>query len=600
MNTTTTVQTTLLLMMAACATQPATAPVPSTVVDAPIAAPEAEPARTVVDADNLDARTRPEPHPVIPLGQQLTAYVGPRFLTGEEFVPEARVIIADETGRVRALLQSRPASLPYPVVELPGALAVAGLHDAHVHIEGIGEQAEQIDLVGVKSIGELRSRIANFAKKHRDVPVLVGRGWDQSLWPSARFPTLADLVGVSPKPMWLERVDGHAGLANDALLKRIGITNDTTNPTGGRIERDSKGVATGMLIDAAMALVQPALPVPTDDDHKRRLTAGLLACARAGLVAVHDMGMSPTTFQQLRALDAAGAVPLRVFVYLDGTDDASYSLLGTVAATERVRLMGVKLYVDGALGSRGAALHADYSDAPGQRGLLVSTEAALLARVQQAHRSGHQAALHAIGDAANHLALDVLTKAHDDRVRDRVEHAQLLSDIDVPRFVAMQITASMQPTHATTDMRWAEARVGQQRLSGAYAWRSLWDSGAALALGSDAPVENIRPAWGIHAAITRQDHDGKPPAGFLANQRLSQPEALQGFARMAAYAVNQERHMGALTPGMAMDLTFFESDAAAATDAGDPRAWLRTQPVATMVQGRLQLIPHTGLPRAPK
>jgi predicted amidohydrolase YtcJ len=584
------------LLVVGCASSsasPGLAPTPS-MSPAPVVIDDAahDPALAARAPRLLDARTRPEPHPVIPLGSVLTAYVGPRFLTGEEFVPEARVIIADETGRVRALLQQMPSQMPYPVVKLPGALAVAGLHDAHVHLEGIGEEGDSLNLLQVTSPEQLRASLQSYGTAHASDDAWIGRGWDQTRFPDQAFPTADDIDSVTNKLVWLTRVDGHAGLANRALLKRAGITKDTPDPPGGTIMRDRAGNPTGILIDNAMNLAQQALPPVGDEVRRRRLMRGLQICADAGLVAVHDMGMSVATFHQLRTLDAAGQLPVRVFVYLAGHDDESLRVLGSVASTDKVHLMGLKLLVDGALGSRGAALINDYSDAPGQRGLLLMSEQQLEARVQAAHRSGHQVALHAIGDNATHMAIDVLARQHDERIRDRIEHAQVLLEADVPRLYEHRITASMQPTHATSDMRWAQQRVGAQRLRFAYAWQSLWRTGVAMPLGSDAPVERIFPTWGLYAAITRQDQDGMPQAGFMPHERLTQTQALQGFARMAAYAVNEERHMGALTPGMALDLTLFDIDAAAATDAGDARAWLRAKPLGTMVQGTLRMAPQ--------
>ena len=571
--------------LGACS-QPPPSP-PTSVLSGPVEATWAELA--VRSADVIDARTRPEPHPDIPIGTKLTGYVGPRFVTGEEFVPEARMVLADEFGRVRALLRKVPDPNPYPTVTLPGALAVAGLHDAHLHIEGIGQGQEHLDLTTATSAAELKKRVSAFAKAHPGLPVLKGRGWDQSRFPLSAFPTWRDLDGAASVPVLLTRVDGHAALVNKQLLDKAGITKDTKDPDGGRILRADNGEPTGVLVDNAMDLVTPHLPAPTDADRERWLVNGMRACADAGLVAVHDMGMSVASAKILSKLDQAGSLPVRVFVYLDGTEDAAYEFLGSLKNSERLSFMGVKLYADGALGSRGAALLEDYADEPGTKGLLVTEPAVLEARIVRVHAKGFQAAVHAIGDRANRVVIELLTRHHMVDIRDRLEHAQVLSVDDIPRLYAPRITASMQPTHATSDMRWAQARVGPERLKGAYAWKTVVDSGAALALGSDAPVEDVRPAWGIYAAITRQDHDGTPAGGFTPAQKLSTAEALQGFARGAAWAVNLERHAGALTPGMYFDVSLFDVDAAADPD---PRAWLKAKPVGTLVSGRLrQLAP---------
>jgi predicted amidohydrolase YtcJ len=522
---------------------------------------------------------------VIPIGSKLTGYIGPRFITGEEFVPEARMVIADEFGRVRALLLKVPTPNPYPTVTLPGALAVAGLHDAHLHIEGIGQGKENLDLTSSTSAADLKKRVAAFAKEHPGLTVLKGRGWDQSRFPKGAFPTWKDIDGAVSMPVYLTRVDGHAALVNKLLLDKAGITKDTKDPAGGRILRDDKGEPTGVLVDNAMDLVAPHLPAPTDMDRERWLIAGMKECADAGDVAVHDMGMSVASAKVLARLDSEGKLPVRVFVYLDGTEDAAYDFLGTLKNTEMLYFMGVKLYADGALGSRGAALLEDYADEPGKKGLMVTEPALLEARIEKVHAKGYQAAVHAIGDRANRVVIDLLTKHHSVDIRDRLEHAQVMSVDDIPRLYVPRITASMQPTHATSDMRWAEARVGKERLKGAYAWKTVVDSGADLALGSDAPVEDVRPAWGIYAAITRQDHEGTPAGGFTPEQKLTTAQALQGFARGAAWAVNLERHDGALTPGMFFDVSLFDVDAAADPD---PKAWLKAKPMGTVVSGRLR------------
>ncbi len=535
--------------------------------------------------DLIDARTRPEPHPDIPHGTELTAYVGPRFLTGDDFLPEARVVVADEHGRVRLLMKQVPSPNPYKTVTLPGKLAVAGLHDAHLHIEGIGMGLENLDLTTTKSAAELSKKVSDFQKNHPGLAVLKGRGWDQSRFPKQAFPTWRDLEGAASVPVFLTRVDGHAALVNKQLLDIAGITKGTKDPDGGRILRDEKGEPTGVLVDNAIDLITRHLPAHNDADRERWLTRGLDACADAGLVAVHDMGMDVASAKILLKLDQAGKLPTRVFVYLDGTADASYDFLGTVKNSEMLSFMGVKLYADGALGSRGAALIDDYSDEPGKKGLLVTEPAVLERRIVQVHQKGFQAAVHAIGDRANRTVIELLTKHHAVDVRDRLEHAQVMAVDDIPRLYAPRITASMQPTHATSDMRWAEARVGKERLKGAYAWRTVVDSGADLAFGSDAPVEDVRPAWGIYAALTRQDHDGNPKGGFTPQQKLTTTETLQAFARGAAWAVNLERHAGALTPGMYFDVSLFDVDAAA---SADPKAWLTARPTGTVVGGRLR------------
>lgn len=534
---------------------------------------------------------QPSPHPDIPVGKSLTAYVGPRFLTGDALLPEARAVLVDETGRVRALLRNAPAAGLYPVVTLPGALAVPGLHDAHVHLQGIGRAVDDVDLQGVRSAAEARARVAAWAAAHPDAAVIHGRGWDQTLFPNAAWPSWRDLEGadVRGRAIMLRRVDGHAAWVNKALLDRAEITRRTPDPRGGKILRDASGDPTGVLVDNAMDLAARPLPPPSMADEERWLVAGMAAAADAGLTAVHDMGMSARAARLLLRLDGEGKVPLRVFVYLDDTDPEVPALLDEQPRSARVTFMGVKLFADGAMGSRGAALLDDYHDEPGNRGLLLLEPAALRARVAAIHKRGLAAAVHAIGDRGNRVVLDAMA-AHPapPGVRDRVEHAQLLHATDIARFAALGVTASMQPVHATSDMRWAEQRVGPGRIAGAYAWRSLLDAGARVAFGSDAPVEDVRPIYGIYAALTRQDLDGQPSEGFLPAQRLTQHEAVAAFSAGAAAAVGMEQVLGALTPGMFFDVTLLRDDAAARTAAGQPKAWVETVPTATIVAGALR------------
>ena len=583
----------LVVVVAAGCPRPAQAPVGVDDNAAHVAEVAALAAR---GEDVVDARTRPEPHPSIPVGSQLTAYIGPRFITGEEFVPEARVVVADESGRVRALLREVPSPNPYTTITLPGALAVAGLHDAHLHLEGLGMAGENVDVTAAKKPADLKAAIAAFAKAHPDLAFVRGRGWDQSRFPKQAMPTARDLDGAVDKPVLLTRIDGHAVLANTVLLTAAGISKDTPDPAGGSIVRGADGVPTGVLIDNAIDLVTRQLPKPTAADHERWLRTGMNACADAGLVAVHDMGMDKDAVRVLKTLDDAGALPVRVFVYIDGSDDEAWPLLGAFKATDTLQVMGVKLYADGALGSRGAALLDDYSDDVGNRGLLVTEPAVLEQRITRAHDLRFQVAVHAIGDRANRLVIDLLTKHHRVDIRDRLEHAQVLAVDDVARLYGPRITASMQPTHATSDMRWAKDRLGDARLAGAYAWKRFVDENVALAFGSDAPVEDVRPALGIYAGITRQDHAGLPKDGFGADQRLTQAQTLRAFARNAAWAVNLERHAGALTPGMYFDVTLFDVDAVAATDAGDPAAWLRARPVGTVLSAKLRSVTTSTVP----
>lgn len=518
--------------------------------------------------------------------ERLRLYVGPTFVTNDPGAPEAKAIVTDARGVIREVLAARPDdTAAFEVVEVPGALALPGLHDAHAHLLPIGQREDRVDLLGARSPAELKARVAAFAKAHPDATVIRGRGWDQSLFPNQAFPTAKDLEGVSDKPVYLSRVDGHAALVNDVVLEKAAIDARTKDPEGGRILRDKRGAPTGVFVDNAMALVETVLPAPSAADLERWLVAGTKAAADAGLVAVHDMGFPLAALPVLKKLDDEGRLPIRVFVYLDGSDAKAIETAASAPPGERFEVRGVKLFADGAMGSRGAALLEDYSDERGHKGLLLTEPKILEEQVRQIHLSGKQAAIHAIGDRGNRVALEAIAAAEgaERGRRHRVEHAQLLHPDDFAAFSKLGAVASMQPTHATSDMRWAEARVGKERVKGAYAWRTLLESGAPLAFGSDAPVESERPALGLYAAVTRQDHQGAPEGGWLPDERLDIAQAIHAFSAGAAYAVGREHQLGVLKPGYTLDVSAFDRD-----PRNDARQWLEAAPTATVVAGALR------------
>jgi predicted amidohydrolase YtcJ len=449
-------------------------------------------------------------------------------------------------------------------IDLAGGLAVPGLTDAHAHLLGLGAELDQVDLRGARSIEEAVARVREQAPPTGWV---IGRGWDQNLWPGAAMPTHAPLTAAFPdRPVWLRRVDGHAGWANAATLAAAGITRATANPQGGEILRDAAGEPTGVLVDNAMSLVP--VPEPTDADLRRRILAAqdrVLAC---GLTGVHEMGVGPRADAILRQLAADKLLKLRMTGYAD-EDWFKQAHIDSDLHREPdpsvpYRLVGVKLYVDGALGSRGAALLAPYADRPDHSGILMHAPGELDALVLAAVRHGWQVAAHAIGDRGIRVLLDACAAARgavpaaDPRLR--VEHAQIVDLADIPRFASLGAVASMQPTHATSDMAWAPARLGQDRLAGAYAWRRFLAAGVPLAFGSDFPVELPDVTHGLAAAVSRQDAAGQPPGGWLPDQRVSLDEAVAAFTRGAAFAARQTSWCGHLAPGMVADLTCFRAD----------------------------------------
>jgi len=463
-----------------------------------------------------------------------------------------------------------PRATDATVVDGGGRYLLPGLIDAHGHVMGLGELRRQADLVGTGSLEQAQERIRAFARAHPDDAWLLGRGWNQVLWKLGRFPTARELdAAVGDRPAWMERVDGHAGWANSAALARAGITAATPDPVGGRIERDADGRPTGVLVDGAMDLVTAKLPAPTPAQQDAALDLALAEMARLGLTGVADAGIDRGTYSRYRRYADQGKLTARIYAMIGGTgaDFDAIAADGPVlgAGGDVLTVRSVKLYADGALGSRGAALLAPYSDDPGNLGLLFNTPEAITAMVEKAFARGYQVNVHAIGDAGNREVLDAFAagyRSHPEAraLRNRVEHAQVVALDDIPRFAALDLVASMQPTHATSDMNMAEDRIGPERIRGAYAWRRFLDQGTRIAGGSDFPVESANPFLGLHAAVTRQDLDGHPPGGWYPDQAMTVAEALRAFPLDAAYAEHAEDRLGTLEPGKWADFILVDQD----------------------------------------
>jgi predicted amidohydrolase YtcJ len=522
---------------------------------------------------------------VVGCGAPLTQLlVGPTFVDGTD---RFAAIEVDSEGRIVGLHTEVPERPSESIRKLPGALAIPGLHDAHLHLSGIGLWSERVDLRGAQSIAEVRQRLQSFMAAHPDVAVVDGRGWDQNLFVNKSFPHAKDLGDLTDKPIVLTRVDGHALWVNQLALNRAMITPSTKAPVGGIVVKDTMGAPTGILVDRAMDLVRKTLPKPTDEDITRWFIAGAEACAAAGLVAVHDMGMSPRKLTLLaEAVKAKRLPPLRIFVYLDGSHESSYTELLQLGfereIAPRLRVMGVKLFSDGALGSRGAALLNDYADEEGSRGHLLMTEADLRHKVSRSHDLGFQVAIHAIGDHGVRASLSAIAGGQGATRgrRHRIEHAQVVHETDFSRFKPLGVVASMQPSHATSDMPWAGARLGPRRLKGAYAWRRMLNEGVHLAFGSDAPVEDHAPLWGIWAAVTRQSREGLPAEGWTPDQKLTSAESIAAFSAGAAYAVHRENELGSLKIGFRLDLTLLNKD-----PRESDRGWSDVVTVGTVIDG---------------
>jgi len=442
--------------------------------------------------------------------------------------------------------------------------------DAHAHLLGLGRLLTELDLRGTRSEPEALDRVQEAAAAAPPGAWLLGRGWDQNQWPAARFPDRHGLDARAPdRPVFLVRVDGHAAWVNGRALAAAGIGPATPDPPGGRILRDAAtGEPAGVLVDAAMELVRRQIPEPSVEERMELLRRAQARCHEVGLTGVHDMGVDEATLEALRRLEARGELRLRVHALLEmGRVDLGPYLSGPPPRGGGwLAVRGIKAYLDGALGSRGAALLAPYSDDPGNHGLILTEPRELLDLALRAFPRGWQLAAHAIGDRANRLALDVYEEAlrrtgvPAESVRPRIEHAQVLSAEDIPRFARLGVIASMQPVHCTSDMDWADERLGPERLPGAYAWRSLLRSGARLAFGSDFPVERPDPLEGILAAVTRQHPDGTPAGGFLPAERLAAEQALRAFTEGAAWASFDEDRLGRIAAGRAADVTVLDRD----------------------------------------
>lgn len=520
--------------------------------------------------------------------------VGAAVYTMDDTRPEATAVAVTSgtvvrTGTREAVLQLRGPGTR--VIELPeGACVLPGLVDAHAHLESLGKSLLTVSLLGTSSAAECAQRVRERAAGTPPGEWIEGRGWDHTDWSPEEFPSWRDLEDVGTHPVVLRRVDGHAAWLNRAALVAAGITRDTPDPDGGRIVRDGDGRPTGVLVDNAMDLVSSHIPAPTPDQLDRRMRAAVEHCIRLGLTGMHDAGSTAADLASLERLAERGELDLRVYSMLSADDPGLLARWfergpGTLAGG-RVEVRAVKLYADGALGSRGAALLQPYSDDPDNRGLVVTSRGELEDICGRAVEAGFQVCVHAIGDRGNRMALDVyedVLKSHggpDDR-RLRIEHCQVVAEGDFRRFADLGVIASMQPTHATSDMNWAQARVGPERIGGAYAWRRFLDLGVPLPLGSDFPVESANPLWGIYAAVTRQDHRGEPAGGWYPDQSLTVEEAVFGFTAATAYAAFAEDSRGRLSPGYAADITVLDHDIL----HGDPAAMLRTRVLYTIVDG---------------
>jgi len=478
----------------------------------------------------------------------------------------------DDKGRIIAVGSAAEVNAKAPGarrVDVQGRTVLPGLIDAHGHVFGLGQMLTQLDLSQTTSLEGALKAIADYARANPGQGWLRGRGWNQENWKLGRFPTALDVDAVvSDRPVWFERVDGHAGWANSRALAAAGITDKTPDPAGGKIVRDANGKATGVLVDAAQELITKVLPAQTEAEGRVALDRALGALAKVGVTSTHDAGLGVFEDRLYRVYADQGKLTARIYGMIGGTegDFDALSKNGPLKTygNDMYALRAVKLYSDGALGSRGAALIKPYSDEPHSHGLLFYKPDQMDAMMKKAMLRGYQVNVHAIGDAGNHQILDIyqkeLSATKSAAQRHRIEHAQVVAPADVERFKTLGIIPSMQPTHATSDKNMAETRVGPERIKGAYAWRSFLHQGSRIACGSDFPVESPNPFFGIHAAVTRMDHAGQPVAGWHPEQAMSLKEAFRCFTLDAAYAGHAENSLGSLEPGKWADFIVIDQD----------------------------------------
>lgn len=492
------------------------------------------------------------------------------------------LVIGDDGGVVDMLHGPPPVGRYARSVDMGGRTMLPGLIDAHGHVMGLGDIVLTLDLTGTASLADLQARLKSYAAANPDRPWIIGRGWNQELWSSKRFPTAADIdLAVSDRPVWLTRVDGHAAVANSAAMKLARVDKTSKVPNGGEI-------IDGLFVDNAQDLIEKHVPAPTPQMADRMLAEAQKAMLEVGLVGAADMGTTKAAWDALRRAGDRGRLRVRIFSYASAIENWRAINGGRPSGWlygDRLKLVGTKLYADGALGSRGAWLKQAYADRPNTRGLQFLKDEEIVAAAREVSRGGGQIATHAIGDAANAQVITTYERVAAEfgsGRRPRVEHFQIVDPEDIARMKPVGAIASMQPTHQTSDRLMAEARLGPGRLAGAYAWNSVLKLGIPLAFGSDFPVESPNPFPGLSAAISRQDVNGQPPGGWIPGERITLGQALHAFTRGAAFAAFAETKLGCLDPGCKADFIIIDRDPLTV----DPKSLASTKVLETWVGGK--------------
>ena len=516
----------------------------------------------------------------------VTVFTGGTIYTGDPDLPVVEAVIVGVDGRIAALVP--PASADWSgdevtLIDLNGGVMFPGFTDSHAHLLGIGQRELTLNLEGTASIDELVTRTELEVWEKEPGEILFGRGWIETGWPDGRMPSAADLDQVSPdNPVIYVRADGHALVANTAALKAADVYDLAPDPTGGRVERGEDGKATGIVIDYAMTPVLALLSAPSDEDVALALETGAETYVGRGWTGLHNMSVGRNEAAIMASLDGQGRLPLRIYNAFDerGFDIAK----GRQHETDTITNRAVKLYMDGALGSRGALLIEPYSDRPDSTGLELLDTNALHNLMMDAAEQDVQLAIHAIGDLANRHILETFAGlGYGAEERWRIEHAQILAPNDVARIGALGLIASMQPSHAIGDLKFAPDRLGMDRLSGAYAWKDMLSGGAIVAGGSDAPVEVGSPLIEFYAAVARKDLNGNAGEGWHPEQALSRDQALALFTSSAAFASFQEDDLGTISVGKIADFTVFDRDLMTIPEA----EILNARPVMTVIGGEI-------------